>query len=271
MKKSLIIFLILYNFTLLAQENHPNKNLLTTIIGAVDKRDLNCFSEIEKAKLDFKTKETYYYIESEAYLDADYNRHHIILRELLKKKGISFLTSTKPDSDSNWIDNDEEKYQLKTNCYCKSFNELLNLKYGHNFTKNIEHTADSLYVMSRIDLPFKYPYGVDNYCMIYPSAKEFLDQKEHIKKDFFSSFKFPKNFIYTEEKRDFMAKTKFTIHRDATISDIEIKIQFKNPKNQKFNDYIFKQLTTFIKNANWKAAVSSNIKVNSIFEINFYN
>ncbi|WP_281310534.1 hypothetical protein [Flavobacterium flavigenum] len=125
--------------------------------------------------------------------------------------------------------------------------------------------------MNRIDVPFEYPNGVDSYCMIYPSAKEFLDQKVQIQKDFFSNFKFPKEFISTEEKRDFMAKTKFIISKENTVSGIDIKIEFKNPANQKFQYYFINKITNFIENANWSAAVSCGIKVNSIFNINFYN
>lgn len=270
--RRLIIFLFLIQlFYVRSQKSVSDKNSINTIIGIIDKRDSKCLFEIEKAKIDFKTQEILYEIMPEGYRDASYGRHHIILGQLLKKKGIHFLQSQEPEFDLFWTGTDEENYQSKTNCYCKSFNALLNLKYGHDFTKNIKHTADSLYVMSRINVPFKYPDGTDNYCMIYPSAKEFLDQKVQIQKDFFSNFKFPKEFISTEEKRDFMAKTKFIISKENTVSGIDIKIKFKNPTNQKFQDYFFEKITNFIEKANWSAAVSCEIKVNSIFEINFYN
>jgi hypothetical protein len=271
MKRFFIILFLLKFLVVESQEKNFQKYAVNTIIGIIDKRDSHCLSEIKRAQIDFKRSEIFYYIIPEGYLNSDSNRHHQILGELLKQKGIQFLTSTEAELSSFWSENNGEKYQLKTNCYCKSSNELLNLKYGRNFTKDIEFKADSLYVISRIDIPFEYPYGVDHYCIIYPNAKDFLDQKTTIQKDFFSIFKFPSAFIFSEQKRDFMAKSRFIINKDDTISNIDIKVEFKNQANQRFKHYIIERLTQFIKNAYWQAAISSGSKVNSYFEINFYN
>ncbi|MFD2939982.1 hypothetical protein ACFS3A_08035 [Flavobacterium notoginsengisoli] len=221
--------------------------------------------------MDFKFQEIFYYIEGEGYLDIGYNRHHQYLKELLKERQVKFAYSNEPELSLYQIGNDSESYPAITNCYCKASNELLNLKYGRNFTKQIERTADSLYVMNRIEIPFEYPNGVDDYCLIYPNANEFLDQKMQIQKDFFTVFKFPNGFNKTSNQRDFFAKTNFIIKRDSKISDINIEIKFTNPENIKFSDSIINQLRKFIENANWKAAVSSGVIVNSKFDINFYN
>lgn len=271
MKKSFLLLFVIHCLAITAQGQKLEKNSISTIIGIIDKRDLNCTTEIERAKMDFKSKEVFYYIEPEGYLDSDSKRHHPYLNELLKKRGIEFRESPETEFALFHIGDDLESYPAITNCYYKASNELLNLKYGRNFTKDIEKTADSMYVMSRINDPFQYPAGVDNYCIVYPKAKDFLDQKLQIQQDFFSNFKYPIGFIYSNDKRNFMARTKFTIQRDNTISNIEIDIEFKNSENQKFYNYLVNQLTTFIKNANWNAAVSSEIKVNSIFTVNFYN
>ncbi|WP_134092232.1 hypothetical protein [Flavobacterium circumlabens] len=254
-----------------AQEQKHEKNAISSIIGIIDKRDLNCAAEIDRAKTDFKSKEVFYYIEPEGYLDINYKRHFPFLNELLKKKGIQFLASQEIEISSFWMETNNEKYSLITNCYYKASNELLNVKYGNNFIKKIEQTADSLYVVSRINDVFDYPNEVDAYCMIYPKAADFLDQKIQIKKDFFSNFKFPVGFIRLTDKRDFIAKTLFTINRDDKVSDIKINLEFENPQNQKFYNDIVNQLIHFIKNAKWKAAISSGVKVNSSFKINFYN
>ncbi|MEN2414744.1 hypothetical protein [Flavobacterium mesophilum] len=219
-----------------AQEKDLNKNSIQTIIGIIDKRDVNCLSEIKQAKIDFKKQEVLYELISEGYLDSDYNRHYSHLIGLLKEKGINFSESL--DFGPSWILDDETEYPLIANCYCKASNELLKEKYGQNFVKNITKTADSLYVMSRIEIPFEYPFGVDDYCLIYPKAGDFLEQKIEIQKDFFSSFVFPKNFIQSSEKSDFYAKTKFTINRNNTISNITVKIKFKNSKNEEFNNFL---------------------------------
>ncbi|WP_223711442.1 hypothetical protein [Flavobacterium potami] len=221
--------------------------------------------------MDFKNKEVLFNIIAEGYLDSNYNRHHPYLINLLKEKGINFSQSNHPEFSSFWSSDNENRYPLVTNCYCKASNELLNLKYGKNFIKNIERKADSLYVLSRIDTPFEYPFGVDDYCLIYPKAGDFLEQKIQIQKDFFSSFVFPKNFIQSNEKRDFRAKTKFTINRDNSTSNISVKIEFKNSKNEQFNNFLIDQITEFVKHANWQAAVSNGIKVNTNFEIIFHN
>ncbi len=172
---------------------------------------------------------------------------------------------------SLWYESNGERYQLTTNCYCKASNELLNLKYGSHFIKNIQKTADSLYVISKLNEVFAYPNEADDYYIIYPKAKEFLDQKIQIQQDFFENFKFPNGFIQSSDKRDFRAKTNFIIKRDSKVSDLNIEIEFKNSKNQKFQEYIVNQLRKFIENANWKAAVSSGVTVDCRFNINFYN
>ena len=254
-----------------AQESNFDKKPIQTIVGTIDKRDVKCLSEIKRAKLDFKSKEVLYNIIPEGYLDSDYNRHYPYLINLLKEKGIDYSESSEPEFSSIWSSNGSDRYPLVKNCYCKASNELLNSKYGQNFIKNIEKTADSLYVMSRIHIPFEYPYGVDDYCMIYRKAGDFLEQKIQIQKDFFSSFVFPKNFIQSNEKRDFFAKVKLTINKNNSISDIIVKIEFKNQENEKCYSLIADQITEFIEHADWTAAVSNGIKVNSNFDINFYN
>jgi len=271
MKKLFLILFFTQIFLIKAQEKSLDKNSTQTIIGKIDKRDTNCLSEIERAKKDFKHHEVLYDIIPEGYLDSNYNRHYPYLKKLLKEKGIDFFESYEFESPSFFIPDGDNKYPLVTNCYRKTSNELLNLKYGTQFIKNIEKSADSLYVMSRIDIPFDYPFGVDNYCMIYPKARDFLEQKIQIQKDFFSSFIFPEKFIQSNEKKDFFAKTKFRINRDNSISNITVKIEFKNLKNKELYNLIAEQIIRFIKNADWTAAVSNDIKVNCNFEINFYN
>ncbi|MDQ6531856.1 hypothetical protein [Flavobacterium sp. LHD-85] len=270
--KKLFVFLFLTQILWTkAQESNLDKNSVQTIVGIIDKRDAGCLSEIRRAQFDFKSREVLCNIIPEGSLDSNYNRHYPYLINLLKEKGIAYSESFEPEFSPIWSSDSANKYPLVTNCYCKASNELLNVKYGRNFIKNIEKTADSLYVMSRIHIPFEYPYGVDYYCMIYPKARDFLEQKIQIQKDFFSSFALPKNFIQSNEKRDFFAKTKFTINKDNSISNITVKIEFKNPQNEKFYNLIADQINAFIKHADWTAAVSNGIKVNSNFDINFYN
>ena len=271
MKKSLTLLLILFSFVIKAQEIETKKDAINTILGKIDRRDLSCSSEIERAKIDFKSKETFYYIQPEGYLDINANRHRPFLIELLQKRGIDFVVSPEVEMQYVWHENNGELYQVKTNCYYKASNELLNLKYGSYFIKNIQKTADSLYVTSKLNEVFAYPDEVDDYYIIYPKAKEFLDQKIQIQQDFFENFKFPNDFIQSSDKSDFLAKTNFIIKRDSKITDLKIKIEFKNPANQKFQDYITNQLKTFIENATWKAAVSSGVTVDCRFNINFYN
>lgn len=107
--------------------------------------------------------------------------------------------------------------------------------------------------------------------MIYPNATEFLEQKAQIIKDFFTIFKFPNCFLKSINQRDFFAKTNFLIKTDSKVSYINIEIKFTNFENKKFTDSIVNQLKIFIENANWKAAISIGVLVNSKFEINFYN
>jgi len=271
MKKSLTILILLFSFVIKAQEIESEKNSVNTIIGEIDRRDSTCSSEIERAKIDFKSKETLFYIQTEGYLDIDANRHRPFLIELLKKRGIDFVESSEVEMQYVWHDYNGELYQVKTNCYYKASNELLNLKYGSHFIKNIEKTADSLYVINRLNSVFTYPDEVDDYFIIYPKSKEFLGQKIQIQQDFFENFKFPNGFILSSDKRDFLAKTNFIIRRDSKVSDLNIEIEFKNSENHKFQDYIVNQLRNFIENAKWRAAVSSGVIVDCRFNINFYN
>ncbi len=59
MRKSLTILFILFSFTIKAQEIESKKNAVHTLIGKTDRRDLSCSSQIERAKIDFKSKETF--------------------------------------------------------------------------------------------------------------------------------------------------------------------------------------------------------------------
>ena len=132
------------------QEKNLDKNSVQTIVGTIDKRDVNCLSEIKRAKVDFKNHEVFYELIPEGYLDNDYNRHYPHLIKLLQEKGIDFCETY--DFDPFWSSDDENRYRLIYNCYYKASNGLLNEKYGKNFITNITKTADSLYVMSRIDI-----------------------------------------------------------------------------------------------------------------------
>ncbi|WP_281310533.1 hypothetical protein [Flavobacterium flavigenum] len=91
MRRLFIFLFLLQLFYSRSQEKKSDKNSINTIIGILDKRDSKCLSEIEKAKTDFKTQEILYEIIPEGYLDASYGRYHIILGELLKKKGNSIF------------------------------------------------------------------------------------------------------------------------------------------------------------------------------------
>lgn len=270
MKYFLITILILFNFTINAQNGQSDKNIINTIIGKIDSRDLKCSSEIDSAKINFKSKETFYNIVPEGYIKVNAYRHHPFLIELLKKKGIIFSISEDPEMDI-YYENNGERYQLITNCYCKASNELIKLKHGNQFIKNIEREADSLYVTSKLNDVFDYPNDIDDYFIIYPKAKGFFDQKIQIQKDFFENFKFPNDFLHSLDKRDFLAKTNFIIKKDSKVSKIKITIKFKQKENQKFKNNITNQLKQFIQNANWKAAVSSGVNVDCKFDINFYN
>ncbi|KIO54816.1 hypothetical protein [Flavobacterium hibernum] len=270
MKKPLTIVLIIYSFIIQAQQQ-LDKNVVNTIIGEVDKRDSNCLTEIERAKNDFKSKETYYYIEPEGYLNMNTYRSHSFLQELLQKRRIDFSHSQELELSSFWNESNDQRYQLKTNCYCKASNELLNRKYGINFIEKTEKMADSLYVISRLNEVFNYPDDVDDYYIIYPKAKDFLNQKIEIQKDFFTKFKFPNTFIHSPNKDNFLIKTDFVIQRNSKISCLNIEVEFKNPQNQKFKDDIILQIKKFIENANWKAAMSSGVAVDCRFKMIFTN
>lgn len=268
MKKTLTIVLIIYSYIIQAQEQQ-DKNVINTIIGEIDKRDSNCLLEIENAKNDFKSKETYYYIEPEGYLNT--NRSHSFLQELLQKRGINFSHSKELELSSFWNESNEQRYHLRTNCYCKASNALLNIKYGIDFIQRTEKMADSLYVISRLNEVFNYPDDVDDYYIIYPKAKEFLDQKIEIQKDFLTKFKFPNGFIQSADKDNFRIKTEFVIQRNSKIYDLNIEVEFKNPQNQKFKDDIIRQTKKFIENANWKAAISKGVTVDCRFKMIFHN
>ena len=135
MKRFFLILFLIQILSVKSQENKFDRNSVITIIGVIDKRDTTCLSEIERAKMDFKSQEIFYYIEPEGYLDSDSKRHHPYLIELLKKRKINFYNSNEPEFSIAYNGNDTETYPVLTNCYYKASNELLNLKYGRLFTK----------------------------------------------------------------------------------------------------------------------------------------
>jgi hypothetical protein len=270
--KYFLFFILIINLPCLAQvSNTVDTNKLKTIIGEVDSRDKECTSQIAKAEKDFKIKEVYFYIIPDGYLMPSASRHHIILAQLLKEKGIAFGSIN--DMGIIWHIKGKETYPAKLTCYEEAHNKLLDLKYGEGFAKGIEKKADSLYVMSRINDVFKYPYEVDCYnhsqqdCLVYPKAKDFLEEKAQIKSDFKDSFKFPQGFLLKDNENEFTAHCSFVIRRGSGVSDINIDVGIHNPENVKFSENLEKQITAFITNANWKPATAAGITVNTHFEI----
>ena len=156
----------------------------------------------------------------------------------------------------------------KQNCYGKKMENEIALRHGIKFIDSLRQVAENIYVSKHrndilkfedCDMTSRY-YGTDDY-------SEFFD---NYKKDFFKGFKYPEEFKYKGEKYYSYSNADFILHKDGSISNLEISSTFQNKKNEKFRKEIEKQIENFVRKAKWKPATARGTIVNSEMSLTFH-
>ncbi|MDY3521954.1 hypothetical protein PG614_09965 [Riemerella anatipestifer] len=156
----------------------------------------------------------------------------------------------------------------KQNCYGKEMENEISKRYGIKFIDSLRQIAENTFVHKHRNDIFKFEdcdmtsryYGTDDY-------SEFID---NYKRDFFKEFKYPANFKYKNEQYYSYSNADFILHKDGSISNLEISSTFQNPENEKFRKEIEKQIEKFVRNAKWKPATARGILVNSEMKLTFH-
>lgn len=156
----------------------------------------------------------------------------------------------------------------KQNCYGNEMEREISKRFGAKFIDSLRQIAEIAFVKKHRNDIFKFQdcdmtsryYGTDDY-------SEFFDNYE---RDFFKEFIYPENFKYKNEKYYSYSSADFILHKDGSISDLEIGSTFQNSENEKFRKEIEKQVEKFVKNAKWKPATVHGIVVNSEMSLTFH-
>jgi len=140
--------------------------------------------------------------------------------------------------------------------------ERIDKKFGVNFIDSLRNIAEKQYVQNNINKLFDY-----NDCDTvsrYAGAKYYEDFFDILNLDFWKVVKYPKDFIYRNEKDLYSyMNAEFILHKDGKVSDIKTGVTFQNNQNNKYSIYFRKKLIKFIKKSKWIPAKSIGITVTS--------
>ena len=233
-------------------EKYKNSKLdsLKTIIGKISTKDTSCLRQIDLAqeKVD-KDSLTYYLYMSQ----LSYGRHLEEFKKLLKPYGIDcevFLTSCLGHGKGR-------RY-----CYVDFMNETIKNKFKKGFIDSLEAKADRTYLNKNIN---KVYYSMDEYdeTLFYPNAKSIETQRDDIKKDFFSNFKYPKGFDFNHKKYVGRSSLEFILYRNGKIKNIIIDTEFEQKNNNKFIPYFDNEIRKFVTKIKWLPRKQRGIKLNA--------
>ncbi|WP_298309027.1 hypothetical protein [Flavobacterium sp.] len=278
MKKIIFLFLILNSasFSQVKERSvsmHNDDTIIDssavyyeTMIGKVDTRDSNCFSEIERAKKDFSNGNMTYY---------DYKGYGSRTRNI--------------DFFQNEIEKLKIKYELvlvgcmsgtivthsfipRDNCYRSCMDKLVNDKFGKDFFKKLDNKSDSLYVIENIRKGYVFNFSeCDDNVIRYKKSlgKKYNQQFKDIDKELDSLITYPKDFKYKNEKYYSWSTCSFVINEDGSISKLKLETTFQNKYNYRFQKYFEDKIKNFVLSSNWVPAMSHGIVVKSEWDVNF--
>lgn len=257
MNKTILIlsFLILVSCkrkpeTFIEKYRNSKSDCLNTIIGKISTKDSGCLRQIDLAqeRID-KDSLTYYLYMSQ----LSYGRHLEELKKLLKPYGIDckiFLTSCIGQRKG------------RSNCYVDFMNETIKSKYKKGFIDSLEAIADRAYLNKNISKVF---YSMDEYdeTIFYPNAKSIKTQREDVENDFFSTFKYPKDFDFKHIRYVGRSNVEFILYRNGEIKDLKIDTEFEQKNNDVFIPYFDNEIRKFVNKIKWLPRKQRGIKLNA--------
>jgi hypothetical protein len=239
---------------------------IETLIGKVDSRDSNCFSNIERAKSDFaKGDITYYDYKGfgSKFRNIDYFQNEI---EKLNIKYELVLVGC------NSITIKTETFRPKDDCYISCMDKLVKEKFGKDFFNKLDIKSDSLYVIEKKKRGFVFSFSeCDNYVIRYKKSlgKEYNQQFDDIEKELDSLISYPKDFKFKNEEFYSWSTCSFVINEDSSISKLKLETTFQNKYNNKFRKYFEDKIKKFVLSSKWIPATSNGIVVKSQWDVNF--
>lgn len=147
------------------------------------------------------------------------------------------------------------------NCYRKEMNKEISKRYGIKFIDSLRQVAEKIYIYKHRNDIFRFEEC--DRTSRYPGTDDYGEFFDNYKRDFFTDFKYPKEYKYKNEKYFSYSNVYFTIWKDGRISDLKIESTFQNRLNKKFRIEIEKQIEEFVQKVKWKPATALGTRVNS--------
>ena len=236
--------------TYIEKYKNSKSDSLKTIIGKISTKDTSCLKEIDFAQEKIVEDSLTYYLYSSS---PSYGRHIEDLKKLLKPYQIdckSFLTSCIGHGKG------------RSYCYVDFMNETIKSKFEKGFIDSLEAKADRTYLNKNINKVF---FSMDEYdeTIFYPNAKSTETQREDLKNDFFSTFKYPKDFDFKHKRYVGRSNVEFIPYRNGEIKDITIDTEFEQKNNNKFIPYFDNEIRKFVTKIKWLPRKQRGIKLNA--------
>lgn len=218
--------------------------------------DSACTAETARAESDIKKNKLVYF---HYFGMVDHYRSNVEMNELLKKYNIEV------DSALTYCTVPGELQ----NCYGHVMSKEIDRKFGPKFIDSLRHIAEIEYVNKNLDKV--YDFEECDTISRYPGSKSYTDFFEGYKKDFWKNVQYPKGFEYRNDKDLYSSMSaNFIIHKDGSVSDINVSLRFHNKNNYKYSSYFINETKNFIKKTKWVPATTMGITINSRLPLTFF-
>jgi len=148
------------------------------------------------------------------------------------------------------------------NCYAHKMRQEIDKRFGKSFIDSLGVIAEKQYVKNNINKI--YEFEECDTLSRYPNDKNYSAFFKNYKNDFFKIAEYPKDFEFRKEKDSYSwISADFILHKDGTVSEIDIELTFQNKKNYKYSSYFTTKLKEFILKTKWIPAKSMGEIVNS--------
>lgn len=148
------------------------------------------------------------------------------------------------------------------NCYAHKMRQEIDKRFGKKFIDSLRTIAEKQYVINN---PNKiYDFQECDTLSRYPNDKNYTEFFKNYKNDFFKIAEYPEDLQFRNEKDSYSwISADFILHKDGTVTDIDIELTFQNKKNYKYSSYFTTKLKEFILKTKWVPAKSMGVVVNS--------
>jgi len=232
-----------------AKKNKTQKGTIVKIDSENEYSDSICKLETKNAEKDIEQNKLTYFHYFGMVVQQRSNEE---MNKLLSKYNISI------DSASYYCTVPSELQ----NCYAHKMRQEIDKRFGKTFIDSLRVIAEKQYVKNNPNKIFDFE-ECDTLSR-YPNDKNYSAFFKNYKNDFFKIAEYPKDFEFNKEKDSYSwISADFILHKDGTVSDIDIVLTFQNKKNYTYSSYFTTKLKEFILNTKWIPAKSMGEIVNS--------